>query len=109
LAVYFTLMSAEPATHYRRLFRNRIEERGRALTEVGGWPPTVSMRNTLVAREPETLFSISQSTLVAELVGAVMSPALAASTNAFALPAFLPVEVKSHSGESPVPEGEGTK
>jgi hypothetical protein len=67
------------------------------------------MRKILDAREPSTLFSASQSTFVAGLVGAGMSPTLAPMTNAEALPANLPVEVKSHLGEMPVPEGDGTK
>ena len=79
------------------------------LTDAGGCPPTVSMRKILDASAPSTLFSASQSTFVAGLEGAGMSPTLAPMTNAEALPAKLPVEVKSHSGEMPDPEGEGTK
>ena len=78
-------------------------------TEEGGCPPTVSMRKTLDARAPCTLFRASQSTLTVESVGAGMSPTFAASTKAVALPANLPVEVKSHLGERPVPDGEVTK
>jgi len=92
LDVYFTEMSAEPATH-----------------DVGGWPPTVSMRKTLEARAPCTLLRANQSTLVVGAAGEGMSPTLAARMNAVALPAVLPVDVKSHLGEMPVPEGEVTK
>lgn len=70
---------------------------------------TVSMRKTFEARDPSTLLIASQSTLVAESVGAVISPTLLPVTKALELPANLPVEVKSHLGEIPVPEGEVTK
>lgn len=80
------------------------------LTDEGGCPPTVSKRKTVSAIFPFTFCTCSHATSVLGSSGLGRLPTPRPSVYASAFPANLPLDVKSHFGETPWPPvGFGTK